>query len=160
FFNPFGWWSWVAELQVTDLLRNSNQLLDQFPEPAILLHLLLRSLHGRPRGNNPCVGLATDRMGKRKGRAMPFRSPLGAVASRFSAPAEASHQRTGPHLTDLRDPFLQLVALEHEGINVRVVGHQSPDSIIHCQTGALNPIPAFDAELLNSDVVRPISGCR
>lgn len=124
FFNPFGRWSWIAELQVTDLLRNSNQLLDQCAKSTILLHLALGSLHGRPRGNDPCAGLTAHRMSERIRRAMPFRAFLGAVAGRFSALAEASHQRTWPHLADLRDPILQLVALEHEGIDVRVIGHQ------------------------------------
>jgi hypothetical protein len=125
FFNPFGWGNWVAELQIADLPGNSGQLLDQFPEPAILLHLLLRSVHSRTSGNDPGLRLATHGMGERIGRAMPFRASLGAVASWFSALAEASYQRTGSHLTDLRDPFLQLVALEHEGIDIQVVGHGS-----------------------------------
>ena len=97
------------------------QLLDRLAETLILLHLLPRQVHGWAFWNHARASLAAHRMRQRIARAMSFRALLGAVASWFSALAEASNQRSGPHLSDVGDLVFQLVALHKEGFKIRVV---------------------------------------
>ena len=123
FFNLFFRLDRLTELSVADLFRHCHQLLDQFPETLILLYLLPRKVHGGALRDHARASLAAHCMRQRIARPMSFRALLGAMAGRFSALAEPSHQRTGPHLSNVGDPVLQLVALQKEGLKVRVVGH-------------------------------------
>src|SRR5271154_6244408 len=104
-------------------------------------HLLLGLLHCRAGGNNACAGLAAHRMSERITRSMPLRALLSAVAGWFSAFAVAGHQRTGPHLANLRDAILQLVAFDHQGIQVRMIGHKSLLTVAYTVRNAGNPQP-------------------